>query len=110
MEWRWFDFAWKTTYIQAQFVIGNLKMVVGSNCITTYNYVSAEFLVLNYITIIIIISVLTKGRPFTANAGAKVAVLLGINRCGSFLLFPHTALSLASEQTLKELKIPEAPS
>ena len=31
-------------------------------------------------------SVLSKGRSFTAKAGTKVAVLLWINRCGSFPL------------------------
>ena len=46
-------------------------------------------------------AVLTKRRPSTANSGIKVAVLLGMNRCGSF---PHLALSLASEQILKDLK------
>ena len=37
----------------------------------------------------------------------KVAVLIGINRCGSFPCFPYPpplSLSLASEQTLKDLK------
>ena len=31
-------------------------------------------------------SVLPKGRSSTANSGTKVAVLLGMNRCGSFPL------------------------
>ena len=63
--------------------------------------------------IIITISVLPKGRSFTANSGTKavillkgrssiansgtyVAVLLGLNRCGSFPLFsaPHSLFSI----------------
>ena len=40
--------------------------------------------------------VLPEVRSFTANAGTKVAVLLGINRCGSFLLLsaPHSIFSI----------------
>ena len=55
--------------------------------------------------------VLPKGRTFTANSETKVAVLLGINSCGSFPLLsaPHS-LSLASEQTLKHLKDPRGTS
>ena len=50
-------------------------------------------------------AVLPKGKSSTANSGTKVAVLLGINRCSSFpLLFAPLSLSLASEQTLKDLK------
>ena len=73
------------------------------------------------IIIIIIISVLPVGRSFTANSGTYaailpkgkssisnsgtwVAVLPGMNRCGSFPLLLHPTLSLASEQTLKDLK------
>ena len=54
--------------------------------------------------------VLPKGRSFTANSGTKAAVLLGMNRCSSFLLLstPHS-LSLASEQTLKDLKRSQGP-
>ena len=50
-------------------------------------------------------SVLPNGKSFSANAGTKVAVLLEMNRCDSFPLLsaPHS-LSLASEQTLKDLK------
>ena len=47
-------------------------------------------------------AVLLKGRSFTANSGTQAAVLLGIDRCGSFPCFPHTTLSLASEQTLRD--------
>ena len=38
------------------------------------------------------VAVLLKGRSSTANAGTKVAVLLGISRCGSFPLLsaPHS--------------------
>ena len=53
------------------------------------------------------VAVLPKGRSSTANSGNKVAVLLGMNRCGSFPLLsaPHSlSLSLASEQTLKDVK------
>ena len=46
-------------------------------------------------------SVLPEGMSFTANSGTKVAVLLGMNKCGCF---SHPTLSLASEQTLKDLK------
>ena len=66
----------------------------------------------------IIISVLPKGRSLTAtqesrlqfspkaaaNLGTKVAVLPGIHRCGSFPLLSTPPRSLASEQTLKDLK------
>ena len=70
-----------------------------------------------YIYIYIIMSVLPKGRYFsanagisssvqsrssTANSGTKVAVLLGINRCSSFILLSAPTLSLACEQTLKD--------
>ena len=40
-------------------------------------------------------AVLPKGRISTANSGTKVAVLLGINRCGSFPLL-YAPLSLFS--------------
>ena len=40
-------------------------------------------------------------RSSSANSGIKAAVLPGINRCGSLPLLPHPALSLASEQILK---------
>ena len=59
------------------------------------------------------LSVLPKGRSSTANSGTKVAVLLGMNRCGSFSLLsaPHSlslslSLSLASEQILKDPRGP----
>ena len=47
-------------------------------------------------------AVLPKGRSSTANSGTKVAVLLGMDRCGIFPLL--STLSLSSEQTLKDLK------
>ena len=37
-------------------------------------------------------------------SGTKVVVLLGMNRCGSFPFLSYPTLSLASEQTLKDLK------
>ena len=40
-----------------------------------------------------------KGMSPTANSETQAAVSLGMDRC-----FPHTTLSLASEQTLKDLK------
>ena len=40
-----------------------------------------------------------EGRSSIANSGTKAAVLLGINRYGSFL---HPSFSLASAQTLKD--------
>ena len=49
-------------------------------------------------------AVLPKGRSSTPNSGIKVAVLLGMNVCGSFPLFSAPHISLASEQTLKDLK------
>ena len=62
------------------------------------------------------ISVLPKGRSFTANSGCNSAQrqvfhcklrnlccsFLRMNRCGSFPLFPHPTLSFASDQTLKD--------
>ena len=53
-------------------------------------------------------SVLPKGRSFNAGTGTKAAVLpkAGMNRCGSFPLLSAPILSLASEQTLKDLKNP----
>ena len=56
-----------------------------------------------------------KGRSFTANSDTKAAVpaqtqeprftvSLGMNRCDSFPLLSVRTLSLASEQTLKDLK------
>ena len=47
-----------------------------------------------------------KGRSSTAT-GTKVTILLGMNRCSSFLLL--STLSLASEQTLKDLKRSQGP-
>ena len=44
------------------------------------------------------------GRSLTANSGTKVAVLLEMNRYGSFPLLSEPPLSLTSEQTLKDLK------
>ena len=68
---------------------------------------------MSHIIIIIIISVMPKGKSFTANSGIKaailpkgryyiansgtyVAVLLGKNRCGSFPLLsaPHSLFSI----------------
>ena len=48
--------------------------------------------------------VLPKGRSFTANSGTKIAVLLGINRCGSFpfLSAPHSRFSIWTD--FKDLK------
>ena len=46
-------------------------------------------------------SVLPEGRSFTARTGTKAAVLPGMNKIYCFL---HPTLSLASEQTLKDLK------
>ena len=43
-------------------------------------------------------------RSSTANSRTMAAVLLGMNRRGSFPLLPHSTFSLASEQTLKILK------
>ena len=82
--------------------------------------ISCQELPLEYYTIIII-SVLPKGRSFAANSDTKaailpksrssiaksgtyVAVLLGTNRCGSLPLLSASPLSLASEQTLNDLK------
>ena len=46
-------------------------------------------------------AVLLKGKSSTANSGTQAAVLLGAvaSRC-----FPHPTLSLASEQTLIDLR------
>ena len=52
---------------------------------------------------------LPKGRSSTVNSGTMVAVLLGMNRCGSFPLISHSTLSLASEQTLKVLRRFQGP-
>ena len=48
--------------------------------------------------------VLLKGRSSTANSGTHAAVLLGWIGAVVSLCFPHTTLSLASEQTLKDLR------
>ena len=80
------------------------------NIIEDFEWIPAIYVVF---IIIIIISVLPKGRSFTAisgtkaavlpkgrsstaNSGTKVAVLLGMNRCGSFpLLFaPYSLFSI----------------
>ena len=45
-----------------------------------------------------------EGRSSTANSRTKVQFYQGLNRCGSFPCFAHPTLSLASEQTLKDLK------
>ena len=76
-----------------------------------------------FIIIIIIMSVLPKGRSFTASAETKVAVLpkAGLppqtrepmlhNRCGSFLLLSalHSLFSIWTDLTRSE-KIPGAPT
>ena len=51
-------------------------------------------------------AVLPKGRYSIAKSGTKVTVLLGMNRCDSFPLL-SAPLSLASEQTLKDLTRPQ---
>ena len=55
--------------------------------------------------------VLPKGRSSTTNSGTKVAVLLGINRCGSFPLLsaPH-CLSIIWTDIKRSDKIPGAPA
>ena len=51
------------------------------------------------------VAVLLKGRSSTANSGTQAAVLLGMDKCGSFpLLSTSYSLSLASEQILKDLR------
>ena len=47
-------------------------------------------------------AILLKGRSSTANSGTKVAVLLGMNSAVASHCFPHPTLSLASEQALKK--------
>ena len=56
-------------------------------------------------------SVLPKGRSFTANSGTKVAVWLGMNRCSSFPLLsaPHSLFSIWTGLKRSE-KIPGAPT
>ena len=59
-------------------------------------FLSNYSVIIFIIIIIIIMSVLHKGRFFTVNTGTKAAVLLGMNRCGSFPLFSaqHTLFSI----------------
>ena len=45
-----------------------------------------------------------EGRSSTRNSGTKAAVLLDIYGAGASRCFPHPTFSLASEQTLKDLK------
>ena len=54
-------------------------------------------------------AVLPKGRSFTANLRTKVAVLLMINRCGSFPLLssPHSLFGIWTDQ---ETKVAGAPA
>ena len=54
---------------------------------------------------------LHKGRSSTANSGAKVAALLGMNRYNSFLLRsePHSLFSNSTDLKRSE-KIPGAPT
>ena len=56
-------------------------------------------------------AVLSKGRSSTANLVTRVAVLLGINRCGSFQLLssPHSLSSIWTDLKIYE-KIPGAPT
>ena len=80
------------------------------------------------IIIIIIMSILPKGRSFAANSGTKAAVplkvrsstansetqaavLLGMDRCGSFPLLsaPHSLFSVWTDLKITE-KIPWAPT
>ena len=49
-------------------------------------------------------AILPKGRCFTTNSETKVVVLLGINRCVTTHCFLYPTLSLASEHTLKDLR------
>ena len=52
-----------------------------------------------------------KGRSFTANSDTKVAVLLGMNRCGSFpLLSTHHCLFNIWTVLKRSEKIPGAPA
>ena len=54
--------------------------------------------------------ILPKGRSSTANSGTKVAVSLGMNRCGNFPCFPHPNLfSIWTDLTRSE-KIPGGPA
>ena len=50
-------------------------------------------------------AVLPKGRSSEAKSGTKVAVLLGMSRCGRLPLLSAPTLSLAIEHTLKDLKM-----
>ena len=52
---------------------------------------------------------LPKDRSSTTNSGTRFAVLLGMNRCGSFSLISAPYSSLASEQILKDLKRLQGP-
>ena len=56
-------------------------------------------------------SVLPKGRSLTANSRTKAAVLLWMNRCGSFPLLsaPHSLFSIWTDLKRSE-KIPGAPT
>ena len=56
------------------------------------------------------VAVMFKSRSSTSNSGTKVAIFLGINRCGSFPVLYATTLSLASQQTLQDLKGPRGPN
>ena len=92
------------------------------------DYKEHEVSVILYNNYDIIISVLPKGRSFTANSGTKaaippkgrssiansgtqVAVLLGMNRCGSFPLLsaPHSLFSIWSSLK-RSVKILGAPT
>ena len=57
------------------------------------------------------VAFLLKGRSSTANSGTQVAVLLGMNRYGSFPLLsaPHTLFTISTDFKRSE-KIPGAPT
>ena len=50
-----------------------------------------------------------EGNSSTANSETKIAVLLVMNMCSSFLLLSTPSLSLSSEQTSKDLKRSQGP-
>ena len=113
----------KTIYIhQTTVITNNFFLLYTTNLITryTHSYYKITFESINssspeysaqgqvlHCKLRIKAAVLLKGRSSTANSGTQVAVLLGMDRCGSFLLLSpplESGLSLASEQILKALK------
>ena len=50
-----------------------------------------------------------EGRCSTKNSGTKIAVLPGLNRCGSFPFFPHSSLYSIWTDLKRSKKIPDAP-